>query len=109
MLSVWRIVAEVADEVAPADVQHRAGRNDAAKTDLEGNRPIENRGQQGAALAEEGPVASSGSTLGKGGIQARHRIHDPQAIRPNQAGGASPQLLADLALQFCALEAPFFE
>ena len=46
---------------------------------------------------------------GEGGIQAAHRIHDAQAIRPDQAHSATAHLLQNLALEFLAVFAVLFE
>ena len=55
-----RVVAEVVDEIAPADVEHRAERDERAEADLLAQAPVEDRGQQRAALAQEGDAARAG-------------------------------------------------
>src|SRR5262252_2289028 len=49
---VW-IVAEVVDEICEIDVEHGADTDEAGKADVALARPIENRGADGAALAQE--------------------------------------------------------
>ena len=48
-----RVVAEVVDDVAPADVEHRAERDDRAEAHVLGRAPVEHGGEQRAALADE--------------------------------------------------------
>ena len=55
-----RVVAEVVDQVAPADVEHRADRDEGAEADVLAQAPVEDGGAQGAALADEGDVARPG-------------------------------------------------
>ena len=79
MLWVCAIVAEVVDEIAPADVEHRAGGHDCAEADVFAVAPIEDGGEQGAALAEEGYAAGAG-------ISRRWRSARDGFMTPRQFG-----------------------
>ena len=107
MLLVCGSSPKVVDQVAPTDIEHRAGRDNRAESDLFDLAPIENRGQQCAALAQKGDIAGLGRILGEGGVQSDGRIHDPQAIGTNQAHAAATQLFLNLPFQFDALRSPF--
>ena len=80
-----RVVAEIIDEVAPAHVEHGADRNEGAEAHLLFLAPIQNRGAQGAALANESDVSGAGDVDREGGVEPADRIHHSQAIGPNQA------------------------
>ena len=47
------VVRQVVDQVAPADVEHRADRDERAEADVDPQAPVEDRRAQRAALAEE--------------------------------------------------------
>ena len=56
MLLRLRIVAQIVDEIAPADVEHRADRDEGAEADVLAQAPVEHRRAQRAALADEADV-----------------------------------------------------
>ena len=49
-----RVVAEIVDEIAPADIEHRANRDEAAEADVFLEAPVEDGRAERAALADEG-------------------------------------------------------
>ncbi len=73
MLCGFFVFAEEGEEIAPADVEHGAGGNDGAEADVLGEAPIENGGEERAALAEEGDAAGAGDVVGEGGVEAEPR------------------------------------
>ena len=76
-----RIVAEVVDEVAPADIEHRADRDERAEADVLSKAPIEDRGAQRAALADEPDATRPRHARREGRIHACVRAHHAEAIR----------------------------
>ena len=60
-----RVVAEVVDQVAPADVEHRAGGHARGEADVFREAPVEDRREQRAALAQERDVARPRHPAGK--------------------------------------------
>ena len=87
-----RIAAEVVDQIAPVHVQHRADGDEAAEADILTHRPVQHRGAQGAALADEGHVAGPRHRVGKGRIQAENRVHHAQAVGADDAHPAMDDL-----------------
>src|SRR5690606_22969039 len=94
-----RVVAEVVDQVAPANVQHRADRDKRAEADVFLKAPVENGGTQRATLADEADVAGPGDRAGEGRVQAVQRSHHAQAVRADDAHAAAPGLFHDLPLK----------
>ena len=107
MLLSVRIVAEVVDQIPPTHIQHGAGRDDRTEAYLLQLAPIENRSQQGSALAQKRYVAGTRRVLGEGSVQPDCRIHYAQAIGANQAHGASLQLLLNLPFELDAFRPSF--
>ncbi len=68
-----RVVAEVVDQVAPADVEHRADRDERAEADVHLQAPVEDGRAEGAALADEADGARPGDLGGEGGVEAAAR------------------------------------
>ena len=97
-----RVVAEVVDQVAPADVEHRPDRDEGAEADVGPQAPVEDRGAEGPALAEEGDLARPGHGVGDRGVQAGHRAHHPEAVRADDPHPAAPRLVHDPALELLA-------
>ena len=85
MLCVCGIVAEVVDQVAPADVEHRADGDEGAEADHFLQAPVEDGGAERAALADEADVAGPRHGGGEGGVQARQRAHHAQAVGADEA------------------------
>ena len=105
---VW-FIAKMRQQIAPTDVEHGAGRDNRAEPQLFHEAPVENRGQQCAALAEEGHVAGTCYVLREGGIQTNQGIHEAEAIRPDQTCRAALQMLPDLIFKRHTLRSLFLE
>src|SRR5437879_47056 len=95
---MW-IVGQKIDEVAPADVDHGAGRDERAETALLPQAPVENRGEQGAALAKKRNVAGPRHGSGEGGIEALRRAHEPETVRSDNAHPTFARDVEQLALE----------
>ena len=95
---MW-IIAQVGDEIAPADVEHRAEGNESTGAHVFPQAPVEDGGAQRATLAEEAHVAGSGHGAGEGGVEPRQRAHHTEAVRPNDAHLPAARLLQDLPLE----------
>ena len=109
MLLVLGIVAEVINQVAPVDIEHRADGDEGAEADVFAQAPVENGGAEGAALADEADGAGLGDGAGEGGIEAGMRHHHAQAVRADEAHLALARLLGDLPLELDARRAGFFK
>ena len=109
MLLVFGIVAEVADEVAPAHVEHRADGHEGAEADHFPQRPVEHGGAEGAGLADEGDVAAAGDAGGEGGVDAADGVHHAEAVRADEAHVAAPGMGQQLALELDTRRAGFLE
>ena len=88
-----RVVAEVVDQVAPADVEHRADRDEGAEADVLAQAPVEHGRAERAALAEEGDVAGPRHGAGEGGVEAGQRVHHAEAVRADDAHSGRGALL----------------
>ena len=98
-----QVVAEVVDQVAPADVEHRPDRDEGAEADVGPQAPVEHRGAEGSALTQEGDLARPGhGDVGGRGVQADHRVHHPEAARADDPDPASARLVHDPALELRA-------
>ena len=93
------IVAEVVDQVAPAHVHHRADRNERAEAHHFLEAPVQHRGAQRAALADEAHRAGPRDGGGEGGVQAGERAHHAQAVGADDADAGGPRLFQQLALE----------
>ena len=67
------IVAQVKNQVAPADIHHRADGNKGAEADIFLQAPIQHRRAKRAALADEPDAPGPGHARGKGGVQLPSR------------------------------------
>ena len=103
------IVAQVVDQIAPSNVQHRADGDKSAETHLFSKAPIQNGGAQGAALADEGDIPRTGNGRRERGVEPRYRAHDAEAIWSDQAHARAASLGKDLLLQLRAVRARFAE
>ncbi len=103
----FRIVTQILDQVAPADVEHGAHRYESAEAHHLAPAPVENRGAQSAALADEAQMAGASHGAGERGIELAMRAHQAQAIRPDDAHTAAARLGQDLVLQRRATLADF--
>ncbi len=70
--------------------------------------PVEDRGAQRAALADEGHVAGTRDGVSEGGVQAAQRIHHAQAVGADEPHLAFDQL-GNAALQLFTMFAKLFE
>jgi hypothetical protein len=104
-----RVVAEVGDQVAPAHVEHGAERHDGAEADLLADAPVEDRGQQRAALAHEADGPGRGDPRRERGVEPVRGTHDAEAVRPNDPHAVRPRRREDPALQLGALRADLLE
>ncbi len=103
-----RVVAEIIDQVAPVDVEHRADRDAGAEADVLAETPVEHRGKQRAALADKGDRAWARHRARKGRIQVRPGAHHAEAIRADEAQLAA-RSVGDLAFEFHAGRARLLE
>src|SRR5262249_22792427 len=103
-----RVVAEVVDQVGEIDVDHGADADEAAEADVLLAGPVEDRGADGAALAEQGDVAGPGHGGGEAGVKIARRVEHAQAGRAEDAQPAAGQL-AELPLPRAALGAQLRE
>ena len=85
MLCVFESSPRYSNEVAPADIEHGADGNEGAETDHFALAPVENRGAERAALADEGDAAGTGDFGGEGGIQTDVGVHQSETIRSDNA------------------------
>ena len=98
-----RVVAEVVDQITPADVEHRPDRDEGAEADIGSQAPGKDRGAEGPALTEEGDLARPGHGIGDRGVQAGHRAHHPQTLRADESDPAALRLVHDLAFKLLAV------
>ena len=103
------VVAEVVDEVAPADVGHRAERHDAAEADALTQAPVEDRRDERAALADERHPSSPGQRRREGRVQAGHGAHDPEAVRSDEPDVVGACLVDEGSLERGSLGADLLE
>jgi len=94
-----RVVAQVVDQVAPVDIQHRADGDEMAEADVFLQAPVQDGGAQRAALADEANATQAGHPGGEGGVQAADGTHHAQAVGADDAHPAAPRDLEDLLLQ----------
>ena len=78
------VVTEKRKQVTPAHIEHRTGRNNRAEPDLLREAPVEDGGQQRAALTEERNGPRLCDILRECGIESGQGIHQAQTIRSNQ-------------------------
>ena len=101
------IVAQVVDQVAPADIHHGADRNERAEAHHFLEAPVQDRGAQRAALADEAHRAGPRDGGGEGGVQAGERAHHAQAVGADHADVGGLRFVQQLPLQVRALRARF--
>ena len=63
------VFSEVIDQIAPANVEHGAGRNECAESDPFLQTPVQDRRFERAALAKKRDVASQRHVVGKCRVQ----------------------------------------
>lgn len=64
-----------------------------------GQAPIEDGGEQGAALAEEGDAAGARDGLGESGVEADERIHHAEAIGADETQRTAGEFGGNLSLE----------
>src|SRR5262249_56412674 len=84
-----RVVAEVVDQVGEIDVDHGADADEAAEADVLLAGPVEDRGADGAALAEQGDVAGPGHAPGQARVKLARRVNHTQAVPAEDAQPAA--------------------
>ena len=97
------IISQVVDQVTPADIEHRTYGDEGAEAHRLAQAPVQHRGTEGAALADEAYAARPGGFRGEGGIHPAQRHHHPKAIRADDAHAGAPRLRQHLLLEFDAL------
>ena len=103
------VVAEVVDQVAPSHVEHGTHRDERAEADHLGDAPVENRGTERAALADEGDAAGTRNGLSPGGVESLERVHDADAVGTDDAHAASLEPLLDLVFELLPAFSVFAE
>ena len=103
MLLGVRVVAEVVDQVAPADVEHRADRDEGAEADVSSQAPVEDGGAERAALAEEADVARPAMALAKVAFRPVSGLITPRQFGPMIRIRPRRACSSDLPLELCAL------
>ena len=88
------IIAEIVNEIAPADIEHRAQGKKGAEADVFTKAPIQDRGAKGAALTDERNAAGASHACGKGRIEQRVGTHHAETIGPNNPHRSAPGLCA---------------
>ena len=89
----------MADEIAPADIEHGADRDKGAEAHALAEAPVEDGGAKRTALTEKGHTSGLRHGGGKGGVQLRVRCHEAEAVRADEAYAAFPRLRQHLLLQ----------
>src|SRR5258708_34403115 len=96
------VAPQVIDEIAPADVHHRANRDEGTESHLCAQAPIKHGSTQGTALTDEANRAGSGHSTGKGRIEAGRWTHHTQTIVANDAQLPAAGLFQNMLLQLGA-------
>ncbi len=97
------VFAQIVDQIPPVQIQHGAHGDQGAEAHILPEAPVQHRAHQRAALAEEAHAAGPGHALGKGGVEAADRVHQPQAVGPQNAQIAPARPDHHLLLQAAAL------
>ncbi len=96
-LGAW-IIAQVMDQIAPADIQHRTDGDKGSETHILLEAPVKNGRAQRAALTDEANLAGARNGVGKGGVHAAQAVHHTQAVGADDAHLVA-RLRHDLRLQ----------
>jgi len=94
-----RIGDHVVEHFAEVDVAFGTQRDHVRKADLVGQRPVENRGAQGAGLRNQADGAGMGKAMGEGQVDLAARTHDAETVGTEQAHAVTPGILARGAFQ----------
>src|SRR5208337_4800284 len=95
-----RIIAEIADEIAPAHIEHGTDGNEGAESDHLAQGPIEHRGAERPRLADEGDIAAPRDAAGKRGVDATDGVHHAQAIGADEPQVSPARMRQYLTFQF---------
>jgi len=76
------VLAEVVDEIAEADVEGVAERDEVGEADTLVARPVEHRGAERSGLREEGDLAVARHRGAEAGVEVAARDDHPEAVRP---------------------------
>src|SRR5581483_6940497 len=88
---------------------HRTHRNERAETHHLPLSPVENSGTERPTLADETYIPASRDVRSESSVKSGQRIHNSQAIGPDQAHTAALHSLQDLPLQCSAWLSVFLE
>ena len=80
-----------------------------AEADVLARRPVEDRGQQGAALRDETDTAGPGDARRERRVQRADRVHDAEAVRADDADAVAACVLEHLALELDSLSSDLLE
>src|SRR5829696_293318 len=78
-LRLW-VVAEVVDQVSPANVHHGPYADERREPDVLHDALVKDGRKQSPALAQEGDVAWTGGGARESSVEARGRLHDAEAV-----------------------------
>src|SRR5579863_9003433 len=104
-----RVVPEIVNEIPPPDIEHRSQGDERGKAEQVPQAPVEDRGAESAALADERDVSGKGYGSRERGVEAVDRAHHPQAVRSDQPGFSPVQVSEDLSFQGGACLTGFLE
>ena len=104
-----RVITEIIDQVAPADIKHRADRDERTESDVRSEAPVEDGRAQGAALADETDRTRPSGLSGKGRVHAAVRSHHAHAVGPDDSHPPPACLLEQLLLEPSPFRTAFLE
>ena len=97
------------NQIAPADIQHRAERDERAEADIFLQAPIQNRRAERAALAQKTDAAWFRHVGGERGVELGAGNHHAQTVRADNADVAAPGFFENLLLQRRTFRTRFLE
>ena len=100
-----RIVSEMIDQIAPANVQHGSGGYKRAEANHLFEAPIKYRRAERSALADECHIARPGDAGGECGVEPRYRNHHSKTVWTDDAQIPAARLFHNLAFEVHALRA----
>ena len=86
-----RIAAEIIEDVAEAQVDRVAERDEGGKADAARARPVEHGGSQRSRLRDEGDLSRQRGQMGEAGVKPDVRNHQAEAIGTEQAHVVAPR------------------
>ena len=90
---------QVIENLAEVDIGRAAQRHHRGKTDLVGQRPVQNRRADRAGLRNQRHLAFVGALLGKGGVEFARRPHDTETVRAQDPHAVAAGDFQNFALQ----------